>query len=564
VTYDLTNVSNLSNPTLIVSDPGRLTPPWCSCSFHVRYSLPLSAPAGTVQVPVSALEGAGVYGIGIQTGVDAFNNPLRSDFAFTRVAPSISSRPPAPLFSSNGSAPSHVIDIPNGGSFQVSWDATNVPGANGAILEASAAGPTTRGNYNTFNNPNGSVRDQNGLDGGSLYYAPLAGVKGSTSVSGSTLGLIPTLNSVLRVIATHNGTPVGEAGEVSFVSMDGVAAADGGFVNNGYAINDQGNDAFLTSGQNTATGDVLSSVETFDQKTNRVTSTVTSSTNKSIFFTPAWGTFAGDIGLFGAFDLASGTSSYNLLNPVATGTIGTPWTSPDPNLLEAAQNDGGDTTAFLAGTPGPGGSYHVFSSNLTANTSGPEYDISAPISSFAYGFYNWIAENPGTNTAVVAGADLFGNCTAPVIDTINLTNGQQVSSTGLGAGYAEGLAVDPSTNRAFVLSSCDNGIETYDLASHTGTLTTTGGFLNLYAAVDQQRKELLVTQLEGDDASYNNNALSNVLVLNEDGTPVKTIERFNFFNGFLPFESNSLQINSGLHQGYIWGYLTQQLEPFTY
>jgi hypothetical protein len=249
---------------------------------------------------------------------------------------------------------------------------------------------------------------------------------------------------------------------------------------------------------------------------------------------------------------------------VATGTIGTPWTSPDPNLLEAAQNDGGDTTAFLAGTPGPGGSYHVFSSNLTANTSGPEYDISAPISSFAYGFYNWIAENPGTNTAVVAGADLFGNCTAPVIDTINLTNGQQVSSTGLGAGYAEGLAVDPSTNRAFVLSSCDNGIETYDLASHTGTLTTTGGFLNLYAAVDQQRKELLVTQLEGDDASYNNNALSNVLVLNEDGTPVKTIERFNFFNGFLPFESNSLQINSGLHQGYIWGYLTQQLEPFTY
>jgi hypothetical protein len=518
-----------------------------------------------VQVPVSALQGGGVYGIGIQTGVTSSGNqPLYSDFAFTRVAPSSSDRPPAPLFSSNGSAPAHFIDLPNGGSFQISWDATNVPGANGAILEASAAAPTTRGNYDPFNNPNGSERDQNGLDSGSLYYASLPGTKGTTTISGSVLGLIPTLNSALRVIATHNGSPVGEAGEVSLVSMDGVAASDGGFVNNGYAINDQGNDAFLTSGQQTATGDVLSSVETFDQRTNKVTSTVTSSTNQSLFFTPAWGTYAGDIGLFGAFDLKSGASTYNLLNPVAGGTVGTPWTSPDPNLLEAAQNDSGDTTALLAGVPGPGGSYHVFSSNLTANTLGPEYDITGPISSFTYGFYNWIVENPATSTAVVAGADLLGNCTPPVIDTINLANGQQVSSTGLGAGYAEGLAVDPATNKAFVLSSCDNGVETYDLATHTGTLTNTGGFLNLYAAVDQQRKELLITQLEGDDAAYNNNALSNVLVLKEDGTVVKSLEQFNFFNGFLPFESNSLQINSGLHQGYVWGYLTQQLEPFTY
>lgn len=563
VTYDLSNVLNLSNPTLIVSDPGRFTPQWCSCAFHVRYSVPLTVTQGTVQVPVSALEGGGIYGIAIDIGPSPFGYDYYSDFAFTRVGSANTARPAAPLFSRNGSTPAHYLEVPNGASFQIAWNANGVPGANGAMLEVSAPGPNTRNNYDTFNNPNGSERDHNGVDSGSLSFAPLPGTAGTTTLNAGALGLTPTLNNMLRVVATHNGSPVGEAGEVSMLSMDGVAASDGGYVNNGYAINSSGHDAFLTSGQTTASGSTLSSVETFDQTTGRVTGTVVSSTS-DIYFTPAWGAYGGDTGLFGTFDPSSGNSIYNLLSPLASGTVGAPWTSPDPALLELAQNPTGATTAGLGGTSGPGGHYHVFATNLATNTSGPEYDVSGPISSFTYGFYNWIAQNPSTNTSVIAGADLLNYCNAPVIDSINLSNGAQTATTGLGSGIAQGLAVDPTTNKAFVLTACDSGMETLDLGTQTGTETILGGFQNLYATVDQQRGLVLITQLEGNDASVNNNVLSSVIVLDENGTVQKQIEQFNFFNAFLPFDSSSLQINPGTRSGYIWGYLTQQLEPFSY
>lgn len=563
VTYDLTGTLDLSNPTLIVSDPGRFTPQWCSCAFHFRYSLPLTATKGTVQVPVSALEGGGIYGIGIDIGPSPFGYDYYSDFAFTRVGSANIARPAAPLFSRNGSTPSHYLEVSNGAAFQISWNANGVPAANGAMLEVSAPGPNTRNNYDTFNNPNGSERDHNGLDSGSLSFAPLPGLAGTATLNAGALGLTPTLNNVVRVVATHNGSPVGEAGEVSMLSMDGVAASDGGYVNNGYAINSSGHDAFLTSGQTTASGGTLSSVETFDQTTGRVTGTVLSSSS-DIYFTPAWGAFGDDTGLFGTYDPSSGNSSYNLLSPLASGTIGAAWTSPDPNLLELAQNPTGPTTAGLGGTAGTGGHYHVFATNVAANISGPEYDVSGPISSFGYGFYNWIAQNAATNTGVIAGADLFNFCNAPVIDSINLSNGTQTATTGLGSGIAQGLAVDPTTNKAFVLTACDSGVETLDLGSQTGTETIVPGFQNLYAAVDQQHGLLLITQLEGNDAAVNNNVLSSVLVLDENGTVLKAIEQFNFFNAFLPFDSSSLQVNPGTRSGYIWGYLTQQLEPFSY
>lgn len=563
VQYDLTGAADVSNPTLVVSDPGRFTPQWCVCAFHARYTMPLTAVKGTVQVPVSALEGGGIYGIAIRVGNSPFGYPFYSDFAFTRVASSTAARPDAPLLSINGSTPAHFLEIPNNGSFQLSWNVTGVPNANGAMLEVSQAGPNTRGNYNTFNNPNGSERDNNGLDTASVYDAPLPGLHGTITLNGGNLNLVPTLNNMVRVVATHNGSPIGEAGEESMISMDGLAARDGGFVNNGYAINTGGNDGYLTSAQLTASGQLLSSVETFDQSTARVTGTLTTS-NTTIPFAGGWGVYANDIGLLGTFDTTTGNSTYNLLNPVSTGTVGSAWTNPDPNLLEVAANSAGDTAGALAGQAGTGSTYRVFNTDLVGNTSGPEYDVSGPIASFLYPFYNWIAQNPATNTALIAGGDLFNFCASPVMDAVDLGTGGQTSVTGLGSGIAVGLGVDPATNTGFLLSDCDNGLESYNFGTGQASETTYPGFGNLYLAVDQQRGLVLMTQLEGADALVNNDSLSTVTVLREDGTVVKTIEKFNFFNAFLPFDSNSLQVNPGSHSGFIWGYLTQQLEPFSY
>ena len=55
-----------TDPVLVVSEPGRIDPATAGIFRRVAYRLPLTALSGTVQVPVSALSGGGIYGVGIQ------------------------------------------------------------------------------------------------------------------------------------------------------------------------------------------------------------------------------------------------------------------------------------------------------------------------------------------------------------------------------------------------------------------------------------------------------------------------------------------------------------------
>ncbi len=64
--------------------------------------------------------------------------------------------------------------------------------ADGATLEASAAGPGTFNDENPFNNPNGSQRDQNGADTGSV--PPIAQLKERFGFAGK--GLWATLDAL--------------------------------------------------------------------------------------------------------------------------------------------------------------------------------------------------------------------------------------------------------------------------------------------------------------------------------------------------------------------------------
>ena len=106
--------------------------------------MPLTAPNGTVNVPVSALAGAGTYTlwIDLQPGTTAFGSDI-SDLAFTRVDAG-TARPPAPLLSlpHDPSAPVHTLLVPYRSPFVVSYDVSHVPGATGAIVELSAPPPS--------------------------------------------------------------------------------------------------------------------------------------------------------------------------------------------------------------------------------------------------------------------------------------------------------------------------------------------------------------------------------------------------------------------------------------
>jgi hypothetical protein len=575
VTYDLTGVRNVSNPTLLVSEPGRINPA-SGFIYRAIYRVPLTTLTGTVQIPVTALQGGGIYGINILFG--AINNsPLNSDFAYTRVSPAGSSRPPAPLLSQNGSNPGHFLEVAYGGSFQLSWDVSGTENADGATLEVSAPGPGTFNDENPFNNPNGTLRDQNGVDTGSVAFVVLPGVNGTVTLNAKTLGLLPTLNHVVRVLPTRSGggeggahsTAAGEAGEVSTITMDGVLAADGGFANNGFAIDQHGNRGLLTSGQKTASGAILTSLETFDQSTNAIVKTVASQQNNKLYFTNGWGIWGGSVGLFGLSDQITFASSYNLLNP-ATGTIGPAWTPPSPNTLqisEGAANQANDRAVFLAYDATASGNttaWRLLTSNIAENTFGPLIDLSPTVAAMGLPVFTAIGQNTSTNQAATPVGDFSNFCAAPTIVAADLGSGTLSSFSGVTSGFPYGIAVDSVTNKAVVPTICDNLAGIYDLGAKTGVVVHPQGTTNIYPAIDQTRGLIVMDQVAPADFGVNNNAMSSAVVMDERGNVLATLEHFFFFNTFLTIGANNLQLNPATRTGWTLGPGQQQLAPFGY
>ncbi|MDB5073552.1 MAG: peptidase and in kexin sedolisin [Candidatus Eremiobacteraeota bacterium] len=237
VTYDLRAYpsSQLSAPVLNVSLPGIGSLFFQGLGIYPYYSMPLTATNGTVNVPVSALAGAGTYTlwIDLQPGTTAFQSDI-SDLAFTRVDAG-TARPPAPLLSlARGAPTAHTLDIPYKGTFTVSYDVSNVPRATGAIVEISAPPPSpffyTVGfgiGLNTFRNPNGSALDEDGVITGSVYHVQANGTNGTLTIDPAVAKIPATASANVRVIPTAGGAPVGEASDSDYITYEGINTAFG-------------------------------------------------------------------------------------------------------------------------------------------------------------------------------------------------------------------------------------------------------------------------------------------------------------------------------------------------
>jgi hypothetical protein len=225
VSYDLTQVRDVSDPELVLSSVGHDTPSTGVDLFNVAWSTPLTALKGTVTIPASAFAagGGGLYGVGLQTNSIAGRGgsaPVYGDFRAIDVGPSAAQRPGPVTLNGEGR---HSVNVTRARStVTVGWNVSDVPGATGAELEFGAPAPTLYNAVNTVTNENGTKRDGDGFNHPSTLVVPLPGVKGSHPVSLAALGLPSSLQYPVRVLATSNGKPVGQASPSSFIQyLDG-------------------------------------------------------------------------------------------------------------------------------------------------------------------------------------------------------------------------------------------------------------------------------------------------------------------------------------------------------
>jgi hypothetical protein len=238
VHYDITGVRNVISPQLVVSTVGHWSPA-AAPIFTAAYTIPLTGKSGDVTVPANAFDGGGgIYGIGIiQETFQVFgqSQPVFGEFTSIRMdGGTLAQRPAAPTLAAAGSDQfGHVLEIRKAApGFSLRYDVRGVPGAAGAAFEISApAAPTLGRSLNTVTNANGTVRDHDGVDTGSVVYQQLPASFGTTAFDAVKLGLPGSLNYNLRVFPTdRNGKVIGQASPTSMLTLDDGLAPDGGLV----------------------------------------------------------------------------------------------------------------------------------------------------------------------------------------------------------------------------------------------------------------------------------------------------------------------------------------------
>jgi hypothetical protein len=563
VRYDISHLTGDSSPLLVVSEPGRIDPSDGSFSFRPGYTTPLTASSGTIDVPVSALQGAGIYSIGIKQSPGGANNTNYSAFAFTRVSPTGSVQPPPPTLSAGGGPAGHFLEFGYKGSFQLHYDVRNVPGATGTIAEFSAPGPTSLNLANTFNNPNGSERDDNGHDSGSVAYVPLPGTDGTATLNGGQLGLDPTMMHVVRVLATAHGRVTGEASGVSTITMDGIGAADGGSVADGFGVDANGTDGLLTSNQVTASGAELGSIETFDQNTGATHTLVSSSDLYSTLGLSCSGIYGSDTGVVDDFNGQSDT--FDTLNPVSGGAVNGTWNLPADvgSILCAAYNQTSSQSALLTRTDS--GQFFVVPADFAAGTTGTPVNITAAIQTLAIPSIGAFAENPATGQVFVGVTDVANLSGPATIIEANLNSGQVSTFPAAITGFFSGMAVDPATNTAVMAGQ--GGYAVQNMTTQAGTFFPQQQTAYQFPVWIPGTQHFLVQELAGPDffaAAPNANTLSSVLLVDENGNLVHRFEQFNFFDVFTFGIAAEFQQSSATSQGFALGLGARQLHPFTY
>ncbi len=579
VHYDLTGVTGLNNPQLLVSSINHWSP-FAAPLYRVGYSAPLTGTSGTVTVPASAFAaGGGIYGLAIE------QNPNRHTVgavASIRVEGSTArNRPGAPTLATPGAAFGHTVTVTRAASsFQVAWDASNVAGATGASLEISAPGPTIYHSLNTFTNQNGTARDDNGGDTGSVAMVPLSGVSGTATLDAAKLGINSSLQYTVRIVATNGNHIVGQASPVSSLEYDD-GLAPGGAVVTSFDIHPGGASTVSTATVGADGNPVASDLYSYSPASGQYGATYADDpTGQNVYLSLGSDPSNGHV-------LAEKTSWYGSGQDVLT------FDGTDRHQVNDASIDastgywlvGGrvDSTRHRLVMLGWRGSDYA-DTLLPIDTGTGQ--VGSPVvvgnGTTTRAFYRYLDVDQSSGQVTLAGSLVGDLCIIrhSGYTTVNLDTGQSTPRTtpnrcltGVAsdqAGHAE-LTVGPLYSYPMLPQG---GVqEVNENNGNTGNVKVLGANSPLFPVVDSVHGLLVVGFLAGNNYRTDNNAMSGVGVYDlHSGHRVAYMSGFNLFPAVYGFPDNigstltwqGIQLDPTTRTGWTYGPNGDQVQQFHY
>jgi hypothetical protein len=348
----------------------------------------------------------------------------------------------------------------------------------------------------------------------------------------------------------------------------------------GWDIDQNGTDGLLTETVTEQDGSVINAIETFDESTGKITKVVQKVHRINADVEPVVDAIAGsDVGIVdvereSTRKALTRNDRFDVLSPVSGEKI-TARSKPHqtigmvPDFVTNNQASPSQImTAFYRDKHGDD-SVGMYTYDTLRNAWGNRIDFPSRFL-FQNDEPNYAAVDSATNEAAIGylQRSRYNPHESATFYIVDSATGKHLRSfTGVGFGFPNGMAIDPSTGTMCTTTTGDMDVEFYNLATGKGKAVQIpvlfgGGAETNGAAVasDPIHHLFLVAQL---NSTFSSNGGSTVIVYDEHGKLIEYINGFEFLDRFSVVVPH-LAVNPANRAGYVNGPNPDQLQEFTY
>jgi hypothetical protein len=326
---------------------------------------------------------------------------------------------------------------------------------------------------------------------------------------------------------------------------------------------------------------VLNAIETFDESTGKITKVVQKVERINASVEPVVDAIAGsDVGIidvehdFVVSSRLERDDHFDIMSPVSGNKITARSHPPHPlDIIPnfVTNNQASSSQIMMAVYPNKRGDDAVglYAYDTVRNAWGKRMNFRRTYL-FQTGFPNYAAVDAATNEAVIGylGRPRYNPHESATFYIMDAATGRHLRSFyGVGFGWPNGMAIDPTTDTMCTSTTGDSDVEFYNLSTGKGKAVQIpiyygkGPLTNGAAvAADPIHHLFLVAQL---DSTFSPTG-STVIVYDEHGKLVDYINGFDFFPSASSVVVPHLAVNPSNRTGYVNGPNPNQLQEFTY